>query len=424
MVAKIVIGRSIRGILHYNENKVSTGDAKLILASGFAGEIERMNFKQKLARFENLNLLKPSVKTNALHITLNFDASEKLDNLKVQQIAMAYMDKIGFDEQPYLVYRHQDAAHQHIHIATTSITREGKTIDLNYIGLDKSEPARKAIEKEFNLVVAESKTYKMQPGIKPADAEKALYGHLPTKRALSNVISAVVSQYQFTSLAEYNAVLKQFNVTADRGTEDTLMFQKKGLIYFLLDKNGQKVGVPIKASAFYSKPTLLNLEKKFGQNIEKRKQHREPLKAAIEKVFSRYSSITKSTFIKELQQQNISVIFRGNEKGYTYGATFVDNQHKTVFNGSDLGKAYSAKGIMERLDTIDKPLKPEQQLTLKPQQQSMTTVQQQPKTYLKPAEQTNYLPIALAKYQPQAAPSVTRKKKKRKGQEQDQGLTL
>lgn len=412
MVAKIVIGRSIRGILHYNESKVSAGDAKLILASGFAGDIERMDFKQKLARFENLNLLRPSVKTNALHITLNFDASEKLANLKVQQIAMAYMEKIGFDEQPYLVYRHQDAAHQHIHIATTSMTREGKPIDLNYIGQDKSEPARKAIEKEFNLVVAESKTYKMQPGIKPADPEKALYGHLPTKRALSNVISAVMNQYRFTSLAEYNAVLKQFNVVADRGAEDTLMFQKKGLIYFLLDKDGQKVGVPIKASAFYSRPTLTSLEKKFERNEEKRKQYREPMKAAIEKVFSRYDSITKNTFIEELQQQNINVVFRTNEKGYTYGLTFIDNQRKTVFNGSDLGKAYSAKGIMERLGATDKPS----------QQQSKT--QASPKTWLKPPEQTNYLQVALAKYQPQAAPSVTRQKKKRKGHEQDQGLTL
>lgn len=412
MVAKIVIGRNIRGILHYNENKVNAGDAKLILASGFAGEIERMDFKQKLARFENLNLLRPSVKTNALHITLNFDASEKLDNLKVQQIAMAYMEKIGFDEQPYLVYRHQDAAHQHIHIATTGITREGKSIDLNYIGQDKSEPARKAIEKEFNLIVAESKAYKMQPGIKSADAEKALYGHLPTKRALSNVISAVMSQYQFTSLAEYNAVLKQFNVVADRGTEGTLMFQKKGLIYFLLDKDGQKVGVPIKASTFYSKPTLANLEKKFERNEEKRKSYREPLKAAIEKVFSRYDTITKNTFIKELQQQNINVLFRTNEKGYTYGLTLIDNQRKTVFNGSDLGKAYSAKGIMERLGATDKP------------SQQQSKIQAQPQTWLKPPEQTNYLQVALAKYQPQAAPSVTRKKKKRKGQEQDQGLTL
>jgi len=414
MVAKIVIGRSIRGILHYNENKVGAGDAKLILASGFAGEIERMNFKQKLARFENLNLLKPSVKTNALHITLNFDANEMIDNLKVQQVAMAYMDKLGFGEQPYLVYRHNDVAHQHIHIATTSITRDGKAIDLNFIGLDKSEPARKAIEKEFGLVVAESKQFKMQPGIKPANAEQALYGHLPTKRALSNVISAVMSQYSYTSLTEFNAVLRQFNVTADRGKEDTAMFQKKGLIYFLLDNQGNKVGVPIKASAFYSKPTLLNLEKKFERNIEKRKQYREPLKAAIEKVFSPYKSITKSTLINELQNQNINALFRTNDKGFTYGITYIDHRNKTVFNGSDLGKAYSAKVIMERLGTMDKKIKPKQSLQLR----------QQSKTYLGAEGQTNYLPIALAKYQPQAAPSVTRKKKNRKGLHQDQELTI
>lgn len=401
--------------MHYNENKVTAGDAKLILASGFAGEIERMNFKQKLARFENLNLLRPSVKTNALHISLNFDATEKLDNLKVQQIAIAYMEKIGFDEQPYLVYRHQDAAHQHIHIATTSITREGKAIDLNYIGQDKSEPARKAIEKEFGLVVAESKIYKIQPGIKPADAEKALYGQLPTKRALSNVISAVMSQYRFTSLSEYNAVLRQFNVVADRGAEDTEMFKKRGLLYSLLDKDGNKVGVPIKASAFYSKPTLMHLEKKFEQNQEKRQQYKQPLKTAIDQLLARYNSITKATFARELQQQNINVLFRMNDKGFTYGITFIDNQHKTVFNGSELGKTYSAKGLIERLGHTDKLLK---QQSLKPD----TKTEETTKTYTKTPAQTNYLPIALAKYQSQAAPSVTRKKKKRKGQ--DQELTL
>ena len=405
-------GKSIRGILHYNENKVEAGDAKLILASGFAGEIERMDLKQKLARFENLNLLRPTVKTNALHITLNFDASEKLDNGKVQQIAMAYMEGIGFGEQPYLVYRHQDAAHQHVHIATTSIQRDGTPIQLHRLGPDKSEPVRKQLEKDFNLVVAEKKVFKLQPGIKPADPEKALYGHLPTKRVLSNVVGAVMSQYSYTSLAEFNAVLRQFNVIADRGAEDSLMYQKKGLMYSLLDKRGEKIGVPIKASAFYSKPTLRNLEKRFEQNIERRRQHREPLKQAIEKVFKSYRQLTRNTFVKELGQQNIQVLFRTNDKGMTYGVTFIDHNRKAVFNGSDLGKAYSAKGLTERFGTVDKKVIQARPKDLKPAQEQARS-----------AEPTNYLQIALAKYQPQAAPSVTRKKK-RKGQQQDQELTI
>ncbi|WP_370583478.1 relaxase/mobilization nuclease domain-containing protein [Pedobacter sp. ASV12] len=69
------------------------------------------------------------------HISLNFEASEKIDNTKMQQIAIAYMELIGFGDQPYLVYRHNDIAHQHTHIATTSIQRDGKN-QLAYTILD------------------------------------------------------------------------------------------------------------------------------------------------------------------------------------------------------------------------------------------------------------------------------------------------
>ncbi|WP_231635055.1 hypothetical protein [Pedobacter sp. PACM 27299] len=64
------------------------------------------------------------------------------------------------------------------------------------------------------------------------------YGRLSTKRQISNVLAGVINEYKFTSLAEFNAVLKQFNVIADRGKEDSEMFQNKGLIYSLVGVNG------------------------------------------------------------------------------------------------------------------------------------------------------------------------------------------
>lgn len=389
MVAKIISGKSIRGILNYNEQKVTEGKAQLILASGFGGEIDRMNFANKIQRFGHLTMLNEKVKTNALHISLNFDSGENLSTDKLQEITMAYMDKIGFGDQPYLIYRHEDAAHHHVHIATTNIQADGKRIDIHNIGRLVSEPARKAIEQEFGLVKAESKQFKTQPGIKPVDPEKAQYGKIPTKRAVSNVVNAVVSSYKFTSLAELNAILKQFNVLADRGKEDTQMFQKKGLIYSLIDEKGNAIGVPIKASSLYSKPTLANLEKQFEKNEEKRKPYKENLKSSIDKVFSGYHEITKDTFIKELAKQNINVVFRQNEQGFTYGTTFVDNKNKTVFNGSDLGKSYTAKALNERFSIVDKLIQQHKQQTtasyLKPKQET---------TYLKPFKETDYLKMA------------------------------
>lgn len=432
MVARIVSGKSIRGMLHYNENKVEEKQARLILSSGFAADIDRMKFEQKLQRFEHRTLLNGRVKTNAIHISLNFDAQDKLSDQQLQQIASAYMDRIGFGEQPYLVYRHTDAAHSHVHITTTNILADGKRIDIHDIGKTLSETARKKLEREFNLVKAEGRQNSNALGIKAADIEKAVYGKTPTKRAITNIVNAVIRDYKFTSLAEFNAILRQFNITGDRGREDTAMFQKNGLIYSVIDEKGQAVGVPIKASAIYEKPTLANLQQKFEQNIERRKPYKEPLKEAIEKVFKDYSAITKATFTAELAKQNITLIYRQNEEGFTYGITFVDNKRKTVFNGSDLGKTYGAKALTERFGTMDKSLKKvqdiekEQMTYLKPPKQvSYLKPVAQAKSYLKTPEQGHFLKGMLDKSITDYGSGMPRKKKKKKcspEQQQEQNL--
>ncbi|MEZ2338820.1 relaxase/mobilization nuclease domain-containing protein [Mucilaginibacter sp. RCC_168] len=425
MVAKIINGKNIRGLLLYNENKVETNKAELIMASRFGGDIEQLSFKNKLTRFENLTMLNSRVKTNALHIMLNFDTSETISTTDLQQITAAYMEKIGFGDQPYLVYKHNDASHDHVHIVTTNMQADGKRIDVHNIGRLLSEPARKELEVEHGLVKAEGKGLKEALGIKPIDLEKAVYGKTPTKRVITNIVSEVTNTYKFTSIAELNAVLKQFNVIADRGREDTLMFEKKGLIYSILDKDGNKVGIPFKASSLNGKPTLKNLEEKFERNKEKRKAFKDDLKQRIDKVFAKYTAISKATFLKELQQHKIHTTFRQNEQGFIYGLTFIDNKNRSVFNGSDLGKAYSAKDITERFAVTDKAIQPKSYL--KPQQQTQYLKKGESGTaYLQPPEPTKFLETLFEKadHEPSAAMPRKRRRKKRKGISTDNELTL
>jgi hypothetical protein len=62
---------------------------------------------------------------------------------------------------------------------------------------------------------------------------------------------------------------------------------------------------------------------------------------------------TKQLFVNELKEKGVIVVFRTNDQNFIYGITYVDHTTKSVFNGSDLGKEYSAAGIRGRLD---KPL--------------------------------------------------------------------
>ena len=86
MVARILSGYSIRGLLNYNESKVAVGDATLILANRFAVEVEKLDMSNKIARFERLNKLNGRAKRNAMHIMLNFDRSDKLSQDKITRL--------------------------------------------------------------------------------------------------------------------------------------------------------------------------------------------------------------------------------------------------------------------------------------------------------------------------------------------------
>ncbi|MFZ1528351.1 MAG: relaxase/mobilization nuclease domain-containing protein [Ferruginibacter sp.] len=352
MVAKITIPKSIEAALNYNEKKVQKGNAVCLHAANYLNEAKNMNFYQKLNGFERLNSLNERATTKTLHVSLNFDPSEKIADDKLLKIGELYMDKIGFGEQPFLVYKHEDAGHPHIHIVSTTIKEDGSRINTHNIGRNQSEKARKEIEKIYGLVKAERQQQIMRPGIKPVDAEKVMYGKSETKRSISNVVGAVFSQYKFTSLPEFNAALRQFNVVADRGKEEGRIYNNRGLVYRILDAEGNKVGVPIKASSIGCKPILDNLEKKFAANEPAREPIKQRTKNAIDESLQ-LSSGSMKNLVAALEQKQIYTVLRQNADGRLYGITFVDNQNKVVFNGSDLGKGYSAAALQSRLSNPD-----------------------------------------------------------------------
>jgi hypothetical protein len=173
-----------------------------------------------------------------------------------------------------------------------------------------------------------------------------LYGKSPTKRAITKVLDAILVKYKFASLAELNAVLKLFNVVADQGEPNSTIYKHRGLVYRILDEKGLKVGVPIKASSINGRPTLKNLEEKFKENQVLKEAFKSQTKTSIDWVLLKAPSSVLS-FQKLLQKENISLIIRQNEQRIIYGLTYVDHNTHCVFKGSDIGKQYSAKMILE-----------------------------------------------------------------------------
>jgi relaxase-like protein len=371
MVAVIKPGRSLRNALQYNEHKLAQKKAVLIHSANYGKDTDLLGFTDKIRRLETLAARNEKTKVNSVHISLNFDPSEKIPVEKLREIADAYMQKIGFGEQPYLVYQHHDAGHPHIHIVTTNIRKDATRIKLHNIGRNESEKARKEIEKEFNLVKAQREQLKQAYELKPVNVQKVQYGKSETKRAVTNVLDAILPAYKYASLPELNAVLKQYNVRADRGSENSRTYQRGGLVYRVLDENGKPVGTPIKASQIYNKPTLKALQVRFEENLAAKQAHKQRVRNAIDLALEKRPGMPLPELIQALQKEKIQVVLRQNANGIIYGMTYVDHQTKCVFNGSDLGKPYSANQMQERCSPkqVEKQQPPRQ---LQKQEQAQT----------------------------------------------------
>ncbi|WP_316835058.1 relaxase/mobilization nuclease domain-containing protein [Pedobacter nutrimenti] len=348
MVAILSPGESIRNSFYYNENKVKEGVASLLHAQNYPLKLDELTEKMRLGMLQKLAGLNTRAKVNSLHITLNFDPSESLSKERLIEIADTYMDKIGFGNQPYLIYQHFDAGHPHVHLLTTNIEASGDPISLHHLGIRKSEPARKEIEISYNLVRAESHP-KAENVLKPAYNSKVIYGRSDSRRAIANVLNALLKTYHYSSLPELNALLGQYNVRADRGTKDSRVYQNNGLLYRILDDQGKAVGVPLKASAFYNKPTLNALNEQFALGDKAKVPFKKRVKNTIDLALRTPGLDSLARLAEVLKPEGIHTVIRRSEAGIVYGITYVDHKNKCVFNGRDLGTAYSAKGIADRI---------------------------------------------------------------------------
>jgi hypothetical protein len=119
--------------LRYNEAKHEQKKAELVHANRFVKDMDKLSQDEKLYHFERLTSLNERVGKNTVHISISFFPEDKLSDLAMQKLVVEYMGKIGFERQPFLVYRHNDTRHPHFHIVSTNIRSDGSRIELRHI---------------------------------------------------------------------------------------------------------------------------------------------------------------------------------------------------------------------------------------------------------------------------------------------------
>jgi len=347
MYATLAKPSSIKNVLRYNEQKVTMGKADFLWAENFVKEMHALTFHDKLDRFDRRISLYERNASKVVHIFLSFDPKDVISNEQMTILANRYMEGIGFEQQPYLVYRHLDSGHPHLHLVSTNVRVDGTPIQIGLKQIYHSHEVTRQLEAEFSLVSRHRATSEEQEAFKVTRAQRVMHGETSVKRAISNVLNTVVDHYNYTSLAELNAILKQYNVIADRGTEGSRLYQNRGLVYSALDENGQKVSMGIWASSFSLKPTLPYLEEKFILNQSLRQNLQSHVDTHIDfTLFVRPRDW--AGFVISMQREGINVVVQEKRDGNPGSIFFVDHHKKLVLSGESMGIQYSLKAIQER----------------------------------------------------------------------------
>jgi Relaxase/Mobilisation nuclease domain len=347
MFAHLGFSQNIQRTLNYNECKVKKGYAECILAENFLKDLDQLSFQDKLGRFKDLMALNERAKVNTMHLSINFHPSDKLNLDQLIEIADIFMDRIGFASQPFLVYRHHDAGHPHFHIVSTNIQPDGSRIQIYKSAMKNFQQPSREIERSYGLVSGTKQEKKLSE-TKPGRVQKIRYGRSQTINSIAEVLDQVLKTYQYRSLADLNLLLSLYNIKADPGKPGGWMHNHGGLLYRILGDRGQQVGLPIKASSIYFRPTLNFLEQKFKENMDLIRPNLQRLKNAIEWTL-RKNPRTMEDFLNLLEKEHIAgVAFRNKDRSIEE-LGFVDHEHRTVTNGKDLGTGFALPAILERI---------------------------------------------------------------------------
>ena len=364
MVAKITIGSSLFGAIKYNADKVNIGKGQLLDTNKvFNNGDGKVDVAQALADFEKRMPRQMRTEKPVIHISLNPHPDDRLTDGELTQMAHEYMQRMGYGDQPYIIVKHEDIDRHHLHIVSVRVDEQGKRINSDFTKR-RSLAILRDFEQRYGLHHGnkreEERLSNRIPPVNPSEVD--------IKKQVGNTVKAVFRDYQFQTIGELRALLSLYNLTVEEVRGNVRGQDYNGLVYSVIDTNGNKVGNPFKSSLFGKSVGYEALQKKaaFSKKNIKDKNLTEPTRKVLEYALKR--TYDKDEFVRILIEKGVDCVFRYTDEGRIYGATFIDHRTHCVLNGSRMGKAFSANALEQHFNTL-----PEEQIPFKEQEEQPNT---------------------------------------------------
>ena len=345
MVANIRSGSSPGGALYYNKEKVDKDEAEVLLWQKMLEPYDkcgRLDIDVCMESFMPYLEANRRTTNTVFHASLNPSPEDRLTDEQLRKIACEYMERMGYGEQPYIVFKHKDISREHLHIVSLRVDEQGRKLPHDF-------EARRSMEILRDL----ERKYGLHPSVKGEEQadkvglHRVNYREGNVKQQISSVVRSCLRNYKCSSYGEFCTLLELFNVSVEERTGTIDGRDYAGVIYGAMTDDGYGIGTPFKSSRIGKDVGYKALQKYYERSKSALKQDGtlDRLRQTVKDAMS--PDNTREEFRQLLKADGIDVVFRINPVGRIYGATFIDHNAGIVANGSVLGKEFSANVFNE-----------------------------------------------------------------------------
>src|SRR5688572_26679626 len=191
MTANLIKGKGFQGALKYNLDKVDKNVAEVIDHS-FVKVSEKLILKE----VQMVKMLRPNLKKYFYHTSINFPYNENLNNELMKQIGLEYLKASGFNQHQYIMFRHYDADHPHLHILVNRIGYDGQVMsDSNDYA--RCEKVLRELEKKYNLTQVISSKQAKERSMTKNELEMMKRTNTPSQKMAMQIILKDVLQSKY-----------------------------------------------------------------------------------------------------------------------------------------------------------------------------------------------------------------------------------
>jgi len=227
--------RSVMGVLLYNEQKVARGVASLVMSSGVNGyELDKL--LDVFDRYETNPAIDDRTQNLGFHLSVCPGPTDRMDETSVLAFICEHMKNLGYEKQPYVVYRHNDIEREHYHVVSVRVDQNGKVINDSFSHL-KALESLKELAPKYGFHIG------TDPARKELSGEKMQPAFLDmNKDHVMDQIDAnfqEVLEYEFNDFTEFAAAMRSWGIEASIAEREADEKKKRLLRFKAIDREGK-----------------------------------------------------------------------------------------------------------------------------------------------------------------------------------------